>query len=96
MMREPAEIFVDQRREFRESGLISLAPIAQELPNSLWRGGLHLSALSPIAVELAIFLCTPGSLEKFSGKFLAPDDQVARGFLFVVVKGELTPIKNNQ
>jgi hypothetical protein len=24
------------------------------------------------------------------------DDQVARGFLFVVVKGELTPIKNNQ
>src|SRR5207249_9008858 len=54
------------------------------------------SALSPIAVELAISLCTPGSLEKFSGKFLAPDDQVARGFLFVVVKGELTPIKNKQ
>ena len=70
MMREPAQIFVDQRREFGESGVISLAPITQELPNSLWRGGLHISALSPIAVELAISLCTPGSVEKFSGRFL--------------------------
>jgi hypothetical protein len=33
---------------------------------------------------------------KFYENILAPDDQVARGFLFVVVKGELTPIKNNQ
>ena len=101
MMREPAQIFVNQRGEFGESCAISLAPIAQELPNSLWRGGSHLSGLSPIAVELAISSCSPGVCRKGVvsppfRKFLPPNDQVARGFLFVVVKGELTPIKNNQ
>ena len=54
MMREPAEIFVDQRREFGETGLISLAPIAQELPNLLWRGRKHIRASSPTDVDLAI------------------------------------------
>ena len=42
MMSQSPQIFVDERREFRESGMISLAPSAQELLNSFWRGRRHI------------------------------------------------------
>jgi hypothetical protein len=42
MMSQSPQIFVDERREFRESGMISLAPSAQELANSFWRGRRHI------------------------------------------------------
>jgi hypothetical protein len=83
-MGEAPQIFVNERCELSESGVVSLSPIGQELSHFLRRVRKHIHAFRSF-YHFDEKISRPEASEKYSYS----DGHFAPRFLFLSVKGKL-------